>query len=82
LEEFKKYIYERIYKPRPYIFLDRDGTINEIVFNEKLNTLIPRLLLNNLFCSRELLRPLKFSIFRISLIVVTNQPAAAKGKVN
>lgn len=81
LEEFRAYVKRRFYEPHPAVFLDRDGVINEIVFNED---------------TEQLDSPLDFSEFEFVpyarealdiisrkgyyIFVVTNQPAAAKGK--
>jgi D-glycero-D-manno-heptose 1,7-bisphosphate phosphatase len=82
LEEFKKYINERIYTPSPFIFLDRDGTINEIVFNEDTENLDSPLSAEQLVLLPGTEEALKiFKSLGYSLVIVTNQPAAAKGKV-
>ena len=81
LEEFRGYIRHRFYEAHPAVFLDRDGVINEIVFNEE---------------TEQLDSPMSVSEFRFLpfaeeamdiisrkgyyIFVVTNQPAAAKGK--
>ena len=81
LNEFKEYIKHRFYEAHPAVFLDRDGVINEIVFNED---------------TEQLDSPMNVSEFRYLpfveealdmigrkgyyIFVVTNQPAAAKGK--
>ena len=81
LKEFSEYVISRFDKARPAVFLDRDGVINEIVFNED---------------AEQMDSPLKVSQFRLLpkvaeairlmkkkgyyVFVVTNQPAAAKGK--
>jgi len=82
LNEFKKYIHDRLYTLKPAVFLDRDGTLNEIVYNDDTELLDSPLspqqfkLLPN---AMEALKKLKAMGYL--LIVVTNQPAAAKGKV-
>ena len=81
LEEFRGFIGERISTKKPAIFLDRDGTLNEIVLNEDVEQpdsplkpeemhLIPG--------TAEALRTLRSLGYL--LVVITNQPAAAKGK--
>ncbi len=82
LEEFKKYTNKRIYTPSPFIFLDRDGTINEIVFNEDTENLDSPLSAEQLVLLPGTEEALKiFKSLGYSLVIVTNQPAAAKGKV-
>lgn len=81
LDEFKKFIYHRSFLKKPAIFLDRDGTLNKMQFNEDIeqfdSPLVP---------SQLKLLPKTVSALRIMkslgyiLIVITNQPAAAKGK--
>lgn len=81
LNEFKKFIQHRMSFKKPAIFLDRDGTLNEISFNEDTEQLDSPLELEQLK-----LLPKAISALRILkslgyiLIVITNQPAAAKGK--
>lgn len=82
LQEFKNYIHERLFTQKPVIFLDRDGTLNEIVFNDETESLDSPLEAGQLTLlpgTAEALKMLKEMGY--SLIVVTNQPAAAKGKV-
>jgi histidinol-phosphate phosphatase family protein len=83
LEEFKKFIYGRIYISKPAIFLDRDGTINEIVFNDDTEQMDSPLKTEDL----RLLPGVEKALFMLQsmgylLIVVSNQPAAAKGKIS
>jgi mannose-1-phosphate guanylyltransferase / phosphomannomutase len=64
------------------IFLDRDGTLNEIVFNQNTGLLDSPLsegslrLIPKVSAALKILKSLGYL-----LIVITNQPAAAKGKV-
>lgn len=80
LDEFRGFV-ERRMESTPAVFLDRDGTLNEIVFDENTEQM------DSPFSPDELrlmpgvaegLRELQSMGYR--LIVVTNQPAAAKGK--
>ena len=81
LAEFQEYVDLRFYTSHPAVFLDRDGTMTEIVFNEDSETLDAPLgcselkLLPGVVEAVRAFRELGFLIF-----VVTNQPAAAKGK--
>lgn len=82
LNEFRKYIFERLYIPKPAIFLDRDGTINEIVYNDDIEQLDSPLNPEQLKLFPNVVSALKiFKALGYRLIIVTNQPAAAKGKV-
>ncbi len=81
LEEFIQFIYDRLFIKKPAVFLDRDGTLNEIVFNEDTEQLDSPLnpdemnLLPNTAKALKTLKSLGYV-----LVVITNQPAAAKGK--
>lgn len=81
LEEFKNYIYLKSVTKKPTIFLDRDGTINEMVFSKETEQFDSPLkkeemkLLPGVASALQLMQSLGYL-----LIVVTNQPAAAKGK--
>ena len=81
LNEFREYVRHRFNESHPAVFLDRDGVINEIVFNED---------------AEQMDSPQKLSEFRpfpeaadaikrikekgYYVFIVTNQPGAAKGK--
>ena len=83
LDVFRRYVQERFVQKKPAAFFDRDGVINEIVFNEETEQL------DSPFSSEEL-RYLSGAVEALSyfqkkgywLFIVTNQPAAAKGKVS
>lgn len=81
LDEFRRFIHERAMVKKPAVFLDRDGTLNEIVYNEDTeqpdSPLSPGQLklLPGSIDALKTLRSLGYT-----LIVITNQPAAAKGK--
>ncbi len=82
LKEFEGYIYRRSLTPEPVIFLDRDGTLNEIVFNDETESLDSPLSAEQLRLLPKTIEALEiFKSLGYTLIVVTNQPAAAKGKV-
>ncbi len=83
LEEFSEYVKGRFLNSRPCVFLDRDGVINEIVYNENIEQLDSPLKIEE-FCLLEkveealqIIEERGFYIF-----IVTNQPAAAKGKTS
>ncbi len=80
LEEFREFFAGRL-QPRPAIFLDRDGTINGQVYNKEERLLDSPMKPEQL----ELLPGAAVGLAQLRslgylLIVVTNQPAAAKGK--
>lgn len=83
LEEFRGYVRRRLLEEHPAVFLDRDGVINEIVFNEDAEQMDSPLkiagfqMLPNAAEAIRLIREKGYYVF-----VVTNQPAAAKGKVS
>lgn len=81
LMEFTEYVKHRFHEAHPAVFLDRDGVINEIVFNENTEQLDSPLCVEefhfrpNAEKALHILQEKGYYIF-----VVTNQPAAAKGK--
>ena len=80
LEEFREFAGNMMI-PRPAVFLDRDGTLNEIVFDEnteQMDSPFSPEQVRLLPGVAEGLRELQSLGYR--LVVVTNQPAAAKGK--
>ncbi len=81
LKEFTEYVRYRFYEPHPAVFLDRDGVVNEIVFNEDTEQLDSPLCVEEFrFLPKavEALHILQEKGYYI--FIVTNQPAAAKGK--
>ncbi len=81
LAEFKDYVNHRFNTAHPAVFLDRDGVINEIVFNEDAEQMdSPQKpeqfkLLPGVYEALKKINDLDYYIF-----IVTNQPGAAKGK--
>ncbi len=81
LSEFGAYIEDRLYRKHPAVFLDRDGVLDEIVFNEDIEQLDAPLTLSEFklfpFVKEALgiIRDKGYYIF-----IATNQPGAAKGK--
>lgn len=83
LNEFRKYAMERFDTDGKAVFFDRDGVINEIVFcedTEQLDSPLKTDALHFIKGVTESLRMLQEAGFY--LFIVTNQPAAAKGKVS
>ena len=81
LAEFTGYVKKRFDEKHPAVFLDRDGVINEIVWNEDIEQLDSPLKVEQF----EFIDGVKEAIAMFGkkgyyVFVVTNQPAAAKGK--
>lgn len=81
LAEFKSYVKYRMQETHPAVFLDRDGVLNEIVFNEDAEQMDSPMkieqftLLDHVSDALKLFKQKGYYVF-----IVTNQPAAAKGK--
>ncbi len=80
-EEFVNYAAERFDRPRKAAFLDRDGVLNEMVYNEDTEQLDSPLKPDQL----KLFDGVKEAVDKLKndgyyVFVITNQPAAAKGK--
>lgn len=79
---FRDYVIERFCQKKPAVFLDRDGVINEIVYNEDIEQMDSPfkkediLLIDGSCDAVKRIREMGYRVF-----IVTNQPAAAKGKV-
>jgi len=81
LKEFTEYVTYRLFEKHPAVFLDRDGVINEIVYNEDTELMDSPMNVSQF----EMLPGVADSIRKIKskgyyVFIVTNQPAAAKGK--
>ena len=83
LKEFREYVKYRFEEKHPAVFLDRDGVLNEIVFNEDAEQMdSPQKpeqfkLLPDVAKALKLIKDKGFFLF-----IVTNQPGAAKGKTS
>ncbi|MBQ7584071.1 MAG: HAD-IIIA family hydrolase [Lachnospiraceae bacterium] len=80
-KEFIDYARERFETPKKAAFLDRDGVLNEIVFNEDTELLDSPMNPGEL----KLIEGAAEAVARLKeagyyVFIVTNQPAAAKGK--
>lgn len=82
LQEFCSYANIRFGEKRKAVFLDRDGVINELVFHDETEQ-IDSPFRREEFCYRpNVLQTLRYLQQQgYYLFIVTNQPAAAKGKV-
>ncbi len=81
LAEFTEYAQKRFREPHGVCFLDRDGVINEIAFNEDTEQLDSPLSVSQFQFLPGAVEGLK-RLYEsgMELFIVTNQPAAAKGK--
>lgn len=83
LEEFREYSNRRFGDFRKAVFFDRDGVINEIVFREETEQLDSPLAIDEVILKKDIIEAMKlFQKWGYYLFVVTNQPAAAKGKTS
>ncbi len=81
LQEFSEYVKHRFIESHPAVFLDRDGVINEIVWNEDIEQLDSPLCVSQFRFLPNVLEGLKkIQEKGYYIFVITNQPAAAKGK--
>lgn len=81
LREFREYASQRFHTKRQAVFLDRDGVINEICCNEDTGQLDSPLQVDELTIMPQVGEAIKnFKKAGFYVFVVTNQPAAAKGK--
>ena len=83
LEEFTAYAEKRFLQPIPAVFLDRDGVINEFVMDESTEHMESPFLPEEFVYRESILSVLRWIQEQgWHLFVVTNQPAAAKGKTS
>ncbi len=81
LKEFTDYASRRFFEPHPAVFLDRDGVINEIVYNEDTELLDSAANPDQFHMfpyAADTIRQIREKGYYV--FVVTNQPGAAKGK--
>lgn len=83
LAEFTEYVGRRISESNPAVFVDRDGVINEIVWNEDIEQLDSPLTKEQFAFLPGAIEGLrKMAQKGYYIFIVTNQPAAAKGKTS
>jgi len=83
LKEFSEYVIYRQKEAHPAVFLDRDGVINEIVYNEDTELLDSAMKVSEFKLFEGVIPAIKsFKDKGYYVFVVTNQPAAAKGKTS
>ena len=81
LAEFSAYVTKRFNENHPAVFVDRDGVINEIVWNEDIEQLDSPLKVSQFKFLPDVANALRiFKDKGYYIFIVTNQPAAAKGK--
>lgn len=81
LKEFTEYVNYRFYEKHKAVFLDRDGVINEIVYNEDTEQMDSPMNISQFKLLPNVSDAIKkFKANGFYVFIVTNQPAAAKGK--
>ena len=81
LKEFKQYAKQRWFTPHRAIFLDRDGVIDNIVWNDDVEQIDSPQRIEDVHIFPAAIQGLKkLQEQGYLLFIVTNQPAAAKGK--
>lgn len=81
LNEFREYVKHRFNEKHPAVFLDRDGVLNEIVFNDDIEQMDSPQKLSEFKQfpeAADAIRKIKEKGYYVFL--ATNQPGAAKGK--
>lgn len=82
LKEFSDYVEKRYLQKHPAVFFDRDGVINEIVYNEDTEQMDSPLKPEEFRLMKDVVSTLKeVSAAGYYIFIATNQPAAAKGKI-
>lgn len=82
LQEFALYAQKRFYEKSKAVFLDRDGVINELYFNDDTEQLDSPFTIENFVYKKNIIHTLLcIQEMGYLIFIVTNQPAAAKGKV-
>lgn len=83
LAEFTAYAKKRFVEQHPAVFLDRDGVINEIAWNDDIEQLDSPMSIEQVKFLPGVVEGMKEMARKgYYLFVVTNQPAAAKGKTS
>lgn len=82
MQEFSAYMKKRFFTKRRAIFFDRDGVINELVYNEDIEQIDSPFAINDFQYKQGIINALlRIQRMGFYIFIVTNQPAAAKGKV-
>jgi histidinol-phosphate phosphatase family protein len=80
LDEFRRFIHARLHVKKKAVILDRDDTLNGLVYNKKEGILDSPLKPQDVKLLPGVIKALDI-IRKLGYIIATNQPAAAKGKV-
>lgn len=83
LNEFREYARQRFGQPHKAVFFDRDGVVNEIIYNDETEQLDSPFEENQVHYMEgviDILRTCNKKGYYV--FIVTNQPAAAKGKTS
>lgn len=83
MKEFCSYAEKRFHRKNKAVFLDRDGVINEFFFNENTEQIDSPFTKEDFKYKQNVIETLSFiRKMGFYIFIVTNQPAAAKGKVS
>lgn len=83
MHEFSKYAEKRFCKKTKAVFFDRDGVINELIYNDDIEQIDSPFKKEDFVYKEGIVDELLFlQEMGYYLFIVTNQPAAAKGKVS
>ena len=83
LSEFAGYVKKRFNESHPAVFVDRDGVINEIVWNDDIEQLDSPMKVEQFRFLPDVANALRiFKEKGYYIFIVTNQPGAAKGKTD
>lgn len=83
LAEFSGYVTRRFLENHPAVFVDRDGVINEIVWNDDIEQLDSPMKVSQFSFLPDVVSALRiFKEKGYYIFIVTNQPGAAKGKTD
>ena len=83
LAEFSEYVTKRFSENHPAVFVDRDGVINEIVWNDDIEQLDSPMKVSQFSFLPDVAAALRiFKEKGYYIFIVTNQPGAAKGKTD
>lgn len=81
LGEFSRYVTYRFHEKHPAVFVDRDGVINRIVWNDDIEQLDSPMKVSQFDFLPQVIDALKIIKEKgYYIFIVTNQPGAAKGK--
>lgn len=83
LQEFRVYAKRRFFEKKKAIFFDRDGVVNELYFNDDTEQFDSPFRIKDFHYKQGTVEVMRaFQDRGYYIFIVTNQPAAAKGKVS